>query len=54
MQKSQTLGYANLDLERKERTGFAEVVFCEGKTPEQTADIHLYILGIYSRSISVG
>ena len=30
------MGYAKLDTSRKERTGFAEVVFCSGK-----ADQHL-------------
>jgi hypothetical protein len=28
------LGYAQVDLHRKERCGFPEVIFCEGKTPE--------------------
>jgi NCAIR mutase (PurE)-related protein len=28
------LGYAHLDLHRRERCGFPEVIFCEGKTPE--------------------
>ncbi len=36
------IGYAKLDTSRKERTGFAEVVFCSGK-----ADSHL--LQIYGR-----
>lgn len=36
------MGYAKLDTSRKERTGFAEVVFCSGK-----ADSHL--LSIYER-----
>lgn len=36
------MGYAKLDTSRKERTGFAEVVFCGGK-----ADSHL--LSIYER-----
>jgi NCAIR mutase (PurE)-related protein len=31
------LGYANLDLHRRERCGFPEVIFCEGKTPEWVA-----------------
>ena len=31
--------FANLDFSRKERTGFAEVVYCAGKTPEQVAAI---------------
>ncbi|HEY1860149.1 MAG TPA: 1-(5-phosphoribosyl)-5-amino-4-imidazole-carboxylate carboxylase, partial [Gemmataceae bacterium] len=28
------LGYAQVDLNRRERCGFPEVIFCEGKTPE--------------------
>lgn len=28
------LGFAHVDLERKARCGFPEVIFCEGKTPE--------------------
>lgn len=36
------MGYAKLDTSRKERTGFAEVVFCSGK-----ADSHL--VSIYER-----
>ena len=33
------LGYAQLDHLRAERTGFAEVVYSEGKTPRQVAEI---------------
>lgn len=33
------LGYATLDTHRALRTGFPEVVFCQGKTPEQCAAI---------------
>ena len=33
------LGFANLDNHRRIRTGFPEVVYCEGKTPEQIRDI---------------
>jgi NCAIR mutase (PurE)-related protein len=33
------IGFAKLDLQRKERTGFAEVVFCMGKTNEQVSKI---------------
>lgn len=38
------MGYAKLDTNRKERTGFAEVIFCSGKTEEQLLHIfeHLY------------
>jgi NCAIR mutase (PurE)-related protein len=28
------LGYAHVDLQRRARCGFPEVIFCEGKTPE--------------------
>src|SRR5262249_40393872 len=28
------LGYANVDLHRRQRCGFPEIIFCEGKTPE--------------------
>jgi len=33
------LGFARLDNHRDHRTGFIEVVYCSGKTPEQTAAI---------------
>ena len=33
------LGFANIDLDREQRCGFPEVVYCEGKTPEQAASI---------------
>jgi NCAIR mutase (PurE)-related protein len=33
------LGYAKLDHHRELRRGFPEVVFCAGKSPEQTAEI---------------
>ena len=32
--KKKKMDFAELDLERKKRTGFAEVVYCAGKTPE--------------------
>ena len=34
------MGYAKLDTDRKKRTGFAEVVFCSGKTKEQLLEIY--------------
>lgn len=33
------LGHTKLDNHREIRTGYPEVVFCEGKTPEQVAEI---------------
>ena len=33
------LGFANVDNHRAIRTGFPEVVYCQGKTPEQIRDI---------------
>ena len=38
----ENLGYARLDHHRELRTGFPEVVFCQGKTVEQVAE---YLLG---------
>jgi len=35
----ENLGFANIDHHRKLRQGFPEVIFCQGKTPEQTAGI---------------
>jgi len=35
----QEMGFANLDHHRQIRTGFPEVVYCEGKTPAQIRDI---------------
>ncbi len=36
---SDALGYANLDTQRRLRTGFPEVVYCAGKSPEQLRGI---------------
>jgi len=33
------LGFAKIDNQRSERRGFPEAIFCEGKTPEQVAQI---------------
>jgi NCAIR mutase (PurE)-related protein len=33
------LGFANVDLQRRQRCGFPEVIFCQGKTPEWVAGI---------------
>jgi NCAIR mutase (PurE)-related protein len=33
------LGYASVDLERRDRCGFPEVIFCEGKTAEWVAGV---------------
>ncbi|MEW5701588.1 MAG: nickel pincer cofactor biosynthesis protein LarB [Candidatus Zixiibacteriota bacterium] len=33
------LGFATLDMQRESRTGFIEVVYCAGKSPEQVAAI---------------
>lgn len=39
------LGFAKLDVGRKARQGFPEVIFCQGKKPEQTAKIALELAG---------
>lgn len=33
------VSFAQIDYDRFKRTGIPEVVFCEGKTPQQTAEI---------------
>ena len=33
------MGFANVDNHRAIRTGFPEVIFCQGKTPQQIRDI---------------
>lgn len=38
------LGFANIDNHRALRTGFPEVVFCQGKTPGQIRDIMLELV----------
>ena len=51
------LGFAKVDHHRGLRKGFAEVVYCEGKTPKQVADIidalaqhHPQVLGTRARA----
>src|SRR5438270_11920964 len=33
------LGFAHVDLQRRQRCGFPEVIFCEGKTSEWVAEV---------------
>jgi NCAIR mutase (PurE)-related protein len=37
------LGYATIDNQRQMRVGYPEVIYCEGKTPRQVADIARYM-----------
>jgi NCAIR mutase (PurE)-related protein len=37
------LGFAKIDNHRTIRTGYPEIIFCEGKTPQQVADIIGYM-----------
>lgn len=39
LSKQSDLGFAKVDLDRAERCGRPEVIFCEGKLPEQVAEI---------------
>jgi NCAIR mutase (PurE)-related protein len=41
------LGYAQVDLHRKSRCGFPEVIFCEGKTPQ-------WVEGVVRRLVEAG
>ena len=40
MGRYEEMGYAKLDISRKERTGFGEVVFCSGKTDDHLEAIY--------------
>jgi NCAIR mutase (PurE)-related protein len=42
-----SLGYAHVDLHRRERCGFPEVIFCQGKSPE-------WIEGVVHKLIEAG
>jgi pyridinium-3,5-biscarboxylic acid mononucleotide synthase len=46
------LGFAQLDLEREKRTGFPEVIFGEGKTVEQIAEIFGRLTGYTDRVLA--
>jgi pyridinium-3,5-biscarboxylic acid mononucleotide synthase len=41
------LGFAQVDLHRRERCGFPEVIFCEGKTPD-------WVAGVVQRLVEAG
>src|SRR5579884_4287434 len=41
------LGYAHVDLHRRQRCGFPEVIFCEGKTSE-------WVAGVVRRLVEAG
>jgi len=43
--KTHQTGAAAVDLDRRQRCGFPEVVFCEGKTPEAIGDIFEALIG---------
>ncbi|WP_101913275.1 nickel pincer cofactor biosynthesis protein LarB [Megasphaera vaginalis (ex Bordigoni et al. 2020)] len=45
------LGFANLDLQRQERCGFPEVVYCAGKTTEQSVKILAFLMARYDNVI---
>ena len=46
------LGYAKLDLHRGIRTGFPEVVFCQGKTCEQSVEIVKRLAGHHTKILA--
>ena len=48
----ENLGYARIDHHRALRKGMPEVVFCEGKTPEQAAEIFVRIAGREGRAMA--
>jgi NCAIR mutase (PurE)-related protein len=46
------IGCAKLDLHRGIRTGFPEVVFCQGKTDEQAVDIVKRLVGYHAKVLA--
>jgi pyridinium-3,5-biscarboxylic acid mononucleotide synthase len=52
LKPEETLGYANLDLQREERTGFPEVIYGEGKTQEQVLGIFLKLMEHHKRVLA--
>ena len=46
------LGYAKLDVHRGIRTGFPEVVFCQGKTCEQSVEIVKRLAGHHAKVLA--
>lgn len=44
LQPYESLGYATIDIQREERTGFPEVIFGEGKTADQISEIFLQLM----------
>lgn len=47
----QDMGFANLDLQRQRRCGFPEVVYCAGKTVEQSVEILRLLMKKYDNVI---
>ena len=45
------MGFANIDLQRKERCGFPEVVYCAGKTIDQSVQILTLLMQQYDNVI---
>ena len=48
------LGFAHLDGDREARTGQPETIFCQGKTPDQVAEILEQLLAMYPVSNIMG
>lgn len=46
------IGFCKIDHHREQRTGFPEVIFCEGKTPEQVGQIAQRILSHSGRLLA--
>ena len=47
------MGFANIDLQRKERCGFPEVVYCAGKTIDQSVQILTLLMQQYDNVIGM-
>jgi NCAIR mutase (PurE)-related protein len=51
MDRFKDLGFCKLDIHREERTGYPEVIFGQGKTAQQAAEIFTQLMEIHHRAM---
>jgi NCAIR mutase (PurE)-related protein len=51
MDRFKDLGFCKLDINREERTGYPEVIFGQGKTAQQAAEIFTQLMEIHHRAM---
>lgn len=51
MSSFEDMGFCKLDVDREQRTGYPEVIFGQGKTPEQVRDIFKRLMQVHGRAM---